>query len=191
MLKKIKMKWQAYLDGSSRPMFEEAKKSKVNGPDFFASPEIVWTPDRVDMITSAERAVRRRSTVSATLRELRAETAPVATIARPLDTRGMGPIARELMAEFELTYTRLLAEKMRAQVWRGAMFARRSLRNQSQVLVDVEHLWRDDVPEQQLVAGGVDMIMRRALVASDTEAPTGLIPRMAPAYAGTEEEPYA
>lgn len=184
-MKRMQGRWQAWLDGVTMPVFEDEEETP-SGPDFFSGPETVWTASAVQTRAQQRRPQRHEATRTA-LRELREQDDGMRP-ERPYE-HDLGPIARDLLADMDITFTKLLAEKVRARVWRGTMIARRTARNQRQVLVDVEHLWRDDVPEEQRVAEMVGSIKRRALHASDDEAPTGVLPALQPVYAGMDEEP--
>lgn len=187
MLKTMKAKWQAWLDGSTAPMFGE-EAVPAHGPDFFGGLETSRTPVLVQGLPGARNGQRRHDTVRMTLSELRDRDDGRTAAAREYD-RAMGPIARALLAEMDDTFARVLAEKSRARMWRGSMVARRSARNQTRVLVDVEHLWRDTEPEQEIVDRMARAITARALHASDEDAPTGLIPIAASVHPGMDEDP--
>jgi len=203
MLRRLRGKWQAWLDGTTRPVFEETEPSEAPGPDFFGDREVTWTPVKVETMTRDQYVARQRGSVALALRELSTrvdlaqelealtgEPAAVKTAERPY-TAELGPLATELLDDLDRTFQALLAENRNKRTWRSAMVERRSTRNQHAAAVDVEHLWRDeedpDVADV-IVPTLVSAMVSRALHASDEGAPTGLIPVTSSAVV-MEEDP--
>jgi hypothetical protein len=203
MVKRLKKWYQTWLDGTTRPVFEEHKPllSSAEHSAFFDD-EPDWGPAAPQQPSDVDLASRHRTT-SLALRELKStletaeelqqqfdEPGPVTHLERPY-TRELGPIATELLEDLDRTFRELLAEKRQQGQWRETMLARRSSRNQHAAMVDVQHLWRDgdDLDaEETVVPALVGAILNRARHASDTEAPTGLIP-VTTAGTTMDEEP--
>jgi hypothetical protein len=191
MIKRIKARWQAWLDGVTQPVYEE--KASAAEPGFFSR--------AADPVTAALPRVRPvHNTAPLVLRELRREVAMEQEVARSYEE--MGPITAELLRDLDQTFSSLLSEALAARTaaqarregqdtWRRVMTERRSARNQSRVLVDVEHLWREEGPEEDRVRALASGIVARAMHASDPDAPTGLIPVMAGPSHMIEEEDTA
>jgi hypothetical protein len=218
MIKKIRTWWQGWLDGSTEPLFEpeEVQESSAQ-PAFFSGP---YTPRAAAFqqhlgadhhtVRLALRELHQEQTMEMAAMDP-AELPPGAP-AQAYEAE-MGPITAQLLRELEETYIALRDEKMRAvsdrfaqerrerqarafeeqerKTWTQVMVERRSQRNQQRAQVDVEHLFRDDIPEderRELVCAG---IRARALHASDPEAPTGLIPLTYDVLPGLQEEDTA
>lgn len=180
MIKKMKAAWQRYLD-KMEPVRQE--RAPAGASEFFrgtaaASPRVPAAP--------TPRPVHH--TAPLVLRELRKDVAMEEAVARSYE-EDLGPITVELLRDLDETFMGLLTDRDRTSTWTRVMFDRRTARNQQHVLVDVEHLWRDDIPEAERRELVCASIRARALHASDPDEQTGLIPVMAgPSYMIEEED---
>lgn len=189
MLKRLKTRYQRWLDGTTRPVFEGEILTPGERDTFFAT-EPDWVSDCETTATDLPTVRLDHSTTTLVLRELSGEPDPLPRADRPYEAE-LGPLATELLADLDRTFQELLAEKRQQGQWRHTMFNRRTERNQTAAAVDVAHLWRDGDDEDvhdTVLPVLISAMLDRARHASDDDAPTGLIPVTVSATT-MEEEP--